>query len=158
MKKSISILILFSVTMLAVNAQSLLLSGKGNTLPSSQTAWIYKGVAADTVGLATTTFSYYVVPDKDSRLYLNAKVDLHRVKGTAARINVQLQRRLWDNVAWTTDSAKVYGGTVADSAINFTRNTTGLFDRQYRILLTVSGSTAQQTRVDSIQWKFTKLY
>jgi len=158
MKKFISILILFTVTMLAVNAQSLLLSGKGNTFSSSQTAWIYKGVAADTVGLATTTFSYYVVPDKDARLYVNARVDLHRMAGSAARIAVAFQRRLWDNVAWTTDSTKVYGGTQADSAINFTRNTTPLFDRQYRILLTVSGSTAQQTRVDSIQWKFTKAY
>jgi len=152
MKKYLLILVMAFVA-LAINAQSRTTSV---SLTDGQTYHLYKGVSADTCGLGTTTWYYPITTKLDFHPFYDVKLNIHRMQGTAARVACVWQARKFPDDSWTALTSTIYGGTQADTSLLYTQITTATFYREFRLSMTVSGSTRQQTRVDSLMVKYYK--
>jgi hypothetical protein len=151
--KKLLILLVFVVVAITASAQSRTAS---INLDNGQTYYLYSANAKDTCGLATTTWYHPIVTKLEFHPFYDVKLNLHRMQGTAARVACVWQARKFPDDTWTALTTTVYGGTQADTSINYTQVTTATFYREFRLAMTVSGSARQQTRVDSLMIKFYK--
>lgn len=120
------------------------------TLPADQYLFDYTGVATDTVGTGTTTWSKEIIVNKPQMLYYNNQLKVTKVSGSP-RATIKLQGKLFSTDAYTDITTTSYYGTTADTTINYTQVTTKQAYRYYRQLIT---ATAGKTKVTWLKASF----
>lgn len=113
--KKILLLIAIALMYIGVQAQNATID---KTLSYDQTYVNYNGQTADSIGVIDTTWTYTVRKNNHWRVFPYVYLALDSIGGTAADVTVLLQKKVFGDQDYTTETTVTYAGT-ADTVILF---------------------------------------
>ena len=106
--------------------------------------YAYTGLASDTAGVGTTTFTKTISVNTDDATYYMAKVKVSDVTAGATG-TVALKGRVFPDDAWTTITTTTWAGGGTDTTIVFTGQTNKNFYREFGITVTRTANKLKLT-------------
>lgn len=145
MKKSFSILLIAMLSLVAMNTAEAQVKLKPSTY-----AWVYTGMAVDTISATDTSWTYELIVNKPTSLFYNVSAKITELT-SPGKCAVSLQGKIFSDDDYTNITTYNYYGSGTDTTIVFTQNTTKQFYRYYRVKVVYG---ANKVKIYNIKFYF----